>query len=53
MILAKYTPEHLLQISKDATEEEIKERSIDLVKYRWTPIAIIYVGCWPPPLTWA
>ena len=44
MILAKYTPQHLLSISKNATYQEIEENSADLFKYRWTPIAILPDG---------
>ena len=44
MILAVYTPQNLLSLSKDATEQEIEENSADLFKYRWTPIAILPDG---------
>ena len=44
MILAKYTPEHLLSISKTPTDEETVEHSTKLFKYRWTPIAILGDG---------
>lgn len=44
MILAKYTPDKLLSVSKHATKEEIKEHATDLFKYRWTPIATLDDG---------